>query len=52
VIKARGEIGKVTKIGIIRHGLTNWNRERRVQGKTNIALNKIGIFQAKALANR
>lgn len=35
------------KFYIIRHGQTNWNKEGRIQGKTDIELNEEGIKQAK-----
>jgi broad specificity phosphatase PhoE len=34
----------------VRHGETDWNRERRVQGSQGAALNDAGREQAKALA--
>jgi probable phosphoglycerate mutase len=37
---------------IFRHGETNWNRERRCQGHTNIALNETGLKQAQLLAQK
>jgi broad specificity phosphatase PhoE len=37
---------------IFRHGETDWNKERRCQGHTDIALNDNGISQAKELASR
>lgn len=37
----------MTKIYIVRHGETNWNREGRLQGGTDTTLNENGIQQAK-----
>lgn len=40
----------VTEFIIFRHGQTDWNRERRVMGKTDIPLNELGKSQAQLLA--
>lgn len=42
----------MTTIAFIRHGVTNWNLERRAQGQSNIPLNEEGILQAKAVGRR
>ena len=39
-----------TRIIAIRHGETPWNRERRIQGHTDIDLNAVGRWQAERAA--
>jgi alpha-ribazole phosphatase len=40
------------KMFLIRHGETDFNRQKRYQGHTDIALNMAGLQQAKALSRR
>ncbi|WP_240415426.1 histidine phosphatase family protein [Paenibacillus periandrae] len=41
-----------TTVGIIRHGVTEWNKDGKAQGISDIPLNEERIRQAIALANR
>jgi probable phosphoglycerate mutase len=40
----------VTTLLLARHGETDWNRQLRIQGSSDIALNELGHEQARALA--
>ena len=40
------------EIHLIRHGETNWNKERRAQGQSESQLTPLGIQQAKELGQR
>lgn len=42
----------MTRIGIIRHGSTLWNKEGRAQGSSDISLDQAGIEGAYKLAER
>ena len=43
---------KPRRVILARHGQTEWNKEFRFQGKTNVQLTDEGKLQAKALATR
>ncbi len=40
---------QLLRIYVARHGETDWNRERRLQGATDVPLNGAGLAQAQAL---
>lgn len=42
----------MTRIILVRHGQTEWNRVERFRGRMDVALNETGLAQAEALAER
>jgi len=42
----------MTRIVVVRHGRTEWNRVERLRGRADIALDNVGIKQAEAAARR
>ena len=42
----------MTILTLVRHGETDWNRERRIQGSTDIPLNDTGRSQAREVGAR
>ena len=40
----------MTDLVLVRHGETDWNRQGRVQGRTDIPLNDAGREQARSTA--
>ncbi|UOQ94311.1 histidine phosphatase family protein [Halobacillus shinanisalinarum] len=42
----------MTTLGLIRHGSTPWNQEKRAQGNSDIPLDDQGIREAQKLADR
>jgi broad specificity phosphatase PhoE len=48
----RGGYHLATKIYLVRHGETQWNKDGRVQGQLDIGLSDEGLRQARCLARR
>lgn len=44
----RADANGETRLTLIRHGETDWNRQRRIQGSTDVPLNAVGMAQARA----
>ncbi len=40
--------GHTTRIMLVRHGETAWNREERFRGRADVSLNETGLAQAQA----
>lgn len=41
-----------TRILLVRHGQTEWNREERFRGRADVPLNAVGLAQAEAAGRR
>lgn len=40
------------QLHLIRHGQTNWNEEKRIQGQSDSVLTELGVSQARSLGQR
>lgn len=45
-------MSKIKNLYLVRHGETDWNRDKRIQGQSDIPLNDLGREQSKQLASR
>lgn len=45
-------VSESRRLYIVRHGLTDWNQQQRMQGQTDVPLNAEGREQAKRIAAR
>jgi broad specificity phosphatase PhoE len=41
-----------TRVILVRHGQTDWNREERFRGRADVPLNDVGLAQARATGER
>ena len=39
----------MTRLLLVRHGETDWNKQKRIQGQTDVPLNDLGLAQAEAV---
>jgi len=46
------EVGNLTRLIVIRHGRTEWNRVERFRGRADLELDDLGMRQAEATADR
>lgn len=52
LIELKREVCNLVIVGLVRHGITDWNELGKSQGISDIPLNEVGKKQAVALANR
>ena len=45
-------MGTLTRVFIVRHGQTEWNRDERFRGTIDVPLNDVGLAQARAAAQQ
>ena len=41
----------ILELTVVRHGETDWNLTRRIQGQIDVPLNATGVAQARAVAS-
>jgi broad specificity phosphatase PhoE len=40
------------KLYVVRHGETDWNKKKFMQGNTDVSLNETGVSQAKMISEK